>query len=250
MIIVAHGSRSPRWVGAQRDWFDGVRRELGPLGMQVELTFLEISLPLFEDRLLALAGNLEGPLAIMPLFLAKGGHAGEDVPRIADAVLGRDGWRLVPPAGWIHHLGDNAARRLRACGTAVGDPVIVSGYGSSHDENDWLDLVRDIQAHAGEYAAGPAWEFAPSGHFLADSAEPLRGALRRVAGQGLQNPAILPLYLAVSSYQESLIPQVISEFPGLAIRFEPTAILPDGDLERWGAEVVRAALSKSSEQSS
>lgn len=245
MIIVAHGSRSPRWVAAQRDWFDGVRRELGPLGGQVELTFLEISLPLFEDRLLALAGQITEPLAIMPFFLSKGGHAGEDIPQIANQVLGPDRWRLVAPTGWIEVLGTNANRRLRQCGADPGEPVIVSGYGSSHEDREWLELVAEVQSHSGDFSTGPRWDFAPSGHFQPDPSQPLRSALRGLSDEGLRRAAILPFYLAVSSYQETLIPEVVAEFSHLDVRFNPTSILPDPELEKWAARIITQALSES-----
>lgn len=242
LIVVAHGSRSPRWVAAQREWFEGVQRQLGPLGERAELTFLEISLPLFEDRLMAIAGSVEKPVAVLPFFLARGGHASEDIPPIADAVLGRDGWRLVQPEGWMDVLGANARRRLERSGARPGEPVVVSAYGSSHENDEWLALVADVQAHAGPFAAGPAWGFAPSGHFLADYKEPLRAALQQIVQQGLPSAAVLPLYLAVSSYQETLIPEVLAEFPQLACAFEPTSILPDPDLEIWAANLIRQAL--------
>lgn len=245
ILIVCHGSRSPRWVAAQNEWFHRVRERLRAAGAPVEplLTFLEITEPLFEGVLAALARERDpaffpgGELGIFPFFLSRSGHAGEDIPAIASRILHPAGldWKYLPAEGWAGVLGANAERRLEAAGCMPGDPVVVSGYGSSGDDGEWRGIVAAIQRNAGRFGGGEPWLWAPAGHFLPDAATPLREALEGVCASGGGRAAILPLYLAVSSYQETLIPSVVGEFPSLEVKFTPTAVLPDEDMVDWAA---------------
>jgi len=180
IVIVAHGSRSREWVAALRAWHRGVVEQMGDAGGAVELAFLEIAEPQLEDRLGDLAKQ-GGPVVVVPFFLSRSGHAGDDVPRIAEEKLGGHvPWRIVSPQGWETVLGRNAARRLLAAGARTGDPVIVSGYGASHHDELWRELIREVQDAAGPFAGGAPWLWAPSGHFLADYGAPLRTCLASV----------------------------------------------------------------------
>lgn len=243
VLVVAHGSRSARWVAAQEQWFAGVRalleaRKLG--SADVRLSFLEITEPLFEDAV-ARAHRDGKPLIVFPFFLSRSGHVAEDIPEaIEQAAAGADAC-VLDTSDKNARLGANAARRLRAAGARPGDPVVVSAYGSSGATGEWERLVEEVRTHAGEFAQAP-WVFAPAGHFLEDYGAPLREALVALQAEGHQRLAVLPLYLAVSSYQETLIPGVIAEFPDLHIDFQPDAILPDPELEAWAADRIAAAL--------
>ena len=160
VLVVAHGSRSAGWVAAQRAWFAGVQRHLGA-DVDAELTFLEIAPPLFEERLRAFIAQETRGVLIFPFFLSRSGHAGDEIPEIAEhAAAGRYG--LVAPEGWEEMLGRNAERRLRAWGATAEDQVIVSGYGASHHDHLWRELLVRVQAGSGLYAAGAEWLWAPS----------------------------------------------------------------------------------------
>lgn len=245
LLVVAHGSQGAEWVRAQRDWFAGTMQRLNHLvGCEVDgrLSFLEITPPLFGDEL-ARAIESNTPLLVFPFFLSRSGHAGDEIPALAHDILGGAvPWGLVEPVGWEAALGRNAERRLRDAGAAPGDAVIVSGYGASKHDALWRRLVCEVQAHAGVFAGGRSWRWAPAGHFLAEASAPLREHLAEVAASGSRRAAVLPLYIAVSSYQESLIPKVLAEFPQLRVCFRPDAVLPDASVEQWAAELLASAI--------
>lgn len=227
VIVVAHGSRSKRWVAAVEDWFADFSEKLGVIAAR--LSFLEITEPLFADVLSEESGR---EIIIFPFFLSRSGHAGEDIPEIAERVLGVGQFQILQIEGWEALLGANAARRLKHYGARPGDPVVVSGYGASTHDELWIELVENVRLNAGPYGDAP-WLWAPSGHYLPDAEKPLRDCLA-----GLRRAAILPLYLSVSSYQETLIPHVIDQFPGLEIFFQPDSILPDDAIAGWAAGFV------------
>lgn len=243
VLIVAHGSRNGGWTRAVEAWFAEVRELVGGAA-DLSLSYLEITAPSYEQRLEELA-NGPGELLIFPFFLTRSGHGGEDVPEGASKVLdGRRPWRLIETRGWTETLGVNAFRRLIARGVEPETPVIVCGYGASHGDEEWLALVREIQKNAGPFAGDAPWRWAPCGHFLDDYAAPLRAELGALDEGRSPAAAVLPLFLARSSYQEKLIPNTIDEFPRLEIVHTADSILPDSGLARWAAEAIIGAASE------
>lgn len=240
LLIVAHGSRTRSWVGAQATWFLGVRQRL-PMEAQMELSFLEIAPPIFADRLRILAAG-PAPVRVLPFFLSQSGHAGEEIPAIiASARAAGADVELIAPTGWTDALAANTTARLLARGAQPGCPVVVCGYGASHHDAAWRTLVRDLQA-AGPFANDTPWEWAPCGHFLEDDRAPLHEAIDSLHQAGHSRIALLPLFLGVASYQQKLMPEVMARFPGLRFDFRPDGILPDSNIEAWAANLLRAAL--------
>lgn len=235
-IIVAHGSRNPRWLAEQEAWFDGVCERLCTAVPAPMLSYLEISKPLFADVLAEIDGSAE-TIEVLPFFISRSGHAGEEIPEMVSEILKKSEGRILDARGMARALGENAARRLRELGAQPGEPVVVSGYGASKNNGQWRGLVKSLRQESCDFAESP-WRWAPAGHFLPDSKAPLRQHLSDLSARGVRNAAILPFYLSISSYQEKLIPETIREFPNLKIDFEPTAVLPDPAMEQWAANLI------------
>ncbi|MGF1574133.1 MAG: sirohydrochlorin chelatase [Sumerlaeia bacterium] len=239
VVFVAHGSRAARWVEAQQQWWGGVNERLlretnGALTS--ELTFLEIADPLFDDCLARLK-NQQKSLLIFPFFLSQSGHATEDIPEILEKHLQPEQYTLLKPTGWTGVLARNFDRRVLEYGGTPEDPVIISGYGASHHDHLWQQMILDIQACSQLYQDQPNWHWAPSGHFFEDFTVPLRNCLKTVS-ETHERCVVFPLYLAVSSYQEKLIPETSAEFPKLTVLTAKDSILPDPLVEEWAAGQV------------
>ncbi|MEO8376903.1 MAG: CbiX/SirB N-terminal domain-containing protein [Candidatus Sumerlaeota bacterium] len=243
VLIVVHGSRNSEWVSQQQNWFANVGnalREEFP-GLRVELSFLEITAPLFEDRFRELSLEHEH-LLVLPFFLVQGGHVLKDIPAIADGCLADShSYEIIGSDQFSVALGVNAEHRLHVSHATTIDEIIVCGYGSSGSVAHWLQLIVDIRAHAGTFCDQP-WHWAATGHFLPDSSAPLRSMIETLRASGKRHLAILPLYLGISSYQNDLIPRVMKEFPDVQFHFMPTSILPDLRIERWAVDAIARAL--------
>src|SRR5919108_3143638 len=88
LLAVAHGTRDPNGPDTVRALLDRVRT-LRP-GLRVAEAYAEIASPLLEDT----AREIDGPVVVVPLMLARGYHALIDIPgrveRICpDAVMAR-----------------------------------------------------------------------------------------------------------------------------------------------------------------
>lgn len=84
LILFAHGSRDPRWT----EPFERLRSriELRAPDVPVTLAYLEAIPP---DLMAAARGLIADgckAITIVPLFLGQGGHAREDLPRLAAEV--------------------------------------------------------------------------------------------------------------------------------------------------------------------
>lgn len=246
ILFVAHGSRSSRWVSVQQNWWLGVNRKLRKaFGKQVtsELSFLEISPPLFENRLKTWAEKKPSrELFVFPFFLSQSGHAGEEIPEIIEEQYPEAAFIKVSSEDWASVLANNIERRLQNYGADEKTPVIISGYGSSKHNHNWRKLLKDIQNASSIYRDKPKWSFAPAGHFLNDYHAPLHCQINSLKKQGYKSCAIVPLYLSISSYQEKLIPGIIKVHPEMTFHTGCDAVLPDDSIEQWAVDRIDSAI--------
>lgn len=87
VILFGHGARDPQWA----EPMERVRARMAVRkpGLAVELAFMEFLGPSLDeaaDRLVA--GGVE-VIAVVPVFLAQGGHLKRDVPALVEALRGR-----------------------------------------------------------------------------------------------------------------------------------------------------------------
>lgn len=87
IILFGHGARDPQWAGPM----ERVRARLAECSpaLAVELAFLEFLSPTLEeaaDRLVA--AGVEA-IAVVPMFLAQGGHLKREVPAMMEALRQR-----------------------------------------------------------------------------------------------------------------------------------------------------------------
>jgi sirohydrochlorin cobaltochelatase len=84
VILFGHGARDPEWARPM----ERVRARMAERqpGLAVELAFMEFLSPTLDeaaDRLVA--GGAEA-IAVVPMFLAQGGHLKRDVPALVEAL--------------------------------------------------------------------------------------------------------------------------------------------------------------------
>jgi len=84
LILLAHGARDP-------DWASPLLRVRAAIlvrnpGMHVELAYLEIMQPRLRDCAASLISEGFERIAILPMFIAQGGHIKKDIPRILDEL--------------------------------------------------------------------------------------------------------------------------------------------------------------------
>ncbi len=82
VVLFGHGARDPEWAGPMRR----VRARMlaDAPGLSVELAFLEFMSPNLADAIAALAAGGASRIAVVPVFLAQGGHLKRDLPLLLD----------------------------------------------------------------------------------------------------------------------------------------------------------------------
>jgi sirohydrochlorin cobaltochelatase len=100
LVILAHGSRDPRWQETFLTLRDTARQQWG--AERVELAYMEMCSP----SLLEIAEQVyqQGirQIQLLPLFMSAGGHVSNDIPRLAEqAMMAFDGLEIdvLPPIG-------------------------------------------------------------------------------------------------------------------------------------------------------
>jgi len=100
LVLLAHGSRDPRWREPFETLKSAVGEDLGP--GHVELAYMEFHPPSLED--IAVKSWSEGivRIRVLPLFLAGGAHVANDIPAQVQAIKQRlPGMEIevLPPVG-------------------------------------------------------------------------------------------------------------------------------------------------------
>lgn len=92
LVLVAHGSRDPRW----RVPFERLVDSLRAAGVRVELGYLEAASPSIPEALEAAASTGARRITVLPLFMASGGHVDHDIPPLLEAArVRRPGLRIT-----------------------------------------------------------------------------------------------------------------------------------------------------------
>ena len=91
LILFAHGARDPEWANPLRRVRAAIRQRLG--GVPVELAFLEFMAPNLADCAAELVAAGATRIAVIPMFIAQGGHLKREVPEMLDRL--RSTWPEV-----------------------------------------------------------------------------------------------------------------------------------------------------------
>jgi sirohydrochlorin cobaltochelatase len=113
IVLFAHGSRDPGW-SAPFERLAARVRERRP-GVRVAAAYLELTPPTLDEAVAALVAQGAREVAVVPVFLAPGGHVRRDLPAMVDGLrarhpaarfrvlptIGEDNAMIDAIAGWI-----------------------------------------------------------------------------------------------------------------------------------------------------
>jgi sirohydrochlorin ferrochelatase len=221
LVAVAHGSRDPRSAATVAELVDEVRRQRP--GLDVRLSFLDLSAPRLPDVLDAVANDGHRRAVVVPLLLGHAFHASVDVPgavtkaaarlpgldiTISPVLGGHDGLStaalrrltaalMADPASRSAALMADSASRSAVTGTLY-DPglgVVLAAIGSSHAPANAAvaDLVAAWTRRFGWHGGSPAFATTTT-PTVTDAVAALRadGAQRVAVAQWILAPGLLP----------------------------------------------------------
>jgi sirohydrochlorin ferrochelatase len=199
LVAVAHGSRDPRSAATVAALIDEVRRQRP--GLDVRLSFLDLSAPRLPDVLDGVAADGHRSTVVVPLLLGHAFHASVDVPgAVAQAAPRLPGLDITisPVLGGHEGLSSAALRSLAAVAGPLHDPglgVVLAAIGSSHAPANAAvaDVVTGWSRRFGWHGgcAAFATTTAPT---VIDAVAALRadGARRVAVAQWILAPGLLP----------------------------------------------------------
>jgi sirohydrochlorin ferrochelatase len=201
LVAVAHGSRDPRSAATVAALVDEVRRQRP--GLDVRLSFLDLSAPRLPDVLDAVAADGHRRAVVVPLLLGHAFHASVDVPgAVAQAAARLPGLDITtsPVLGGHQGLSTAALRRLAAALGAGGlhDPglgVVLAAIGSSHAPANAAvaDLVAGWTRRFGWHGGCAAFATTTTPTVTQAVADlRARGARRVAVAQWILAPGLLP----------------------------------------------------------
>ncbi|ALG85354.1 sirohydrochlorin chelatase [Gordonia phthalatica] len=188
LLLVAHGSRDPRFDITARRVVDAVRVALP--GVRVELAYLDLTAPLVADVL----ADLTGEVVAVPLLFGDGFHSKVDLPAlIADAAAANPSLRVrqTPVVGRYSPV-PALADRLVESGLSPRDGVLMTAVGSSDPGSDASVIER---GHELSGVIGLPVHTLFATRFGRDGAA-VRAAVRSLAAAGAERIAVSPLFLS------------------------------------------------------
>ncbi|HXZ49747.1 MAG TPA: CbiX/SirB N-terminal domain-containing protein [Usitatibacter sp.] len=86
IVLFAHGSRDPEWKRP----FEAIRERVRQSRPEypIELAFLDFMAPPLGEAVRSLVEQGALAITVFPLFMAQGGHLGEDLPRMLEELRG------------------------------------------------------------------------------------------------------------------------------------------------------------------
>ena len=100
LILIAHGSREPRWLASVEELTESLQVEHGQ--DRVRLAYMQSASPTLMEVVSDAAKSGQTKFRVLPLFLTLGGHVARDIQNLVDEV--RQAWpetdlQLLPPVG-------------------------------------------------------------------------------------------------------------------------------------------------------
>lgn len=102
IVLFAHGARDPEWAEPFIQIAERVRAQQP--GTPVVLAFLELMQPKLADAVEGLAAQGVRNITLVPMFLARGGHLKQDLPKLVGeigALHPQISMRLAPAIGEV-----------------------------------------------------------------------------------------------------------------------------------------------------
>ncbi len=100
VILLAHGSRDPKWRAPFQQIVANCAATVGVDG--VRLAYMEIADPTLADAVAELAAAGHTRIRVLPLFMSAGGHVAKDIPKQLDvqrAAHPSIDFEQLPPIG-------------------------------------------------------------------------------------------------------------------------------------------------------
>lgn len=161
LVLAAHGTRDPAGIA-----------ELGRLASLVALRLPGVAIrvgyvDVLGPSVSSVLSEVDGPVTLVPLFLASGYHVRVDIPASV-AGAGRRDITVTAPLGPDPALIDVALDRLRAAGADPADAIVLAAAGSADPQ-----AIADVERAAGLLGA-PAGFIATASPAVAEVVQSVR----------------------------------------------------------------------------
>ncbi|HMS76998.1 sirohydrochlorin chelatase [Gordonia sp. (in: high G+C Gram-positive bacteria)] len=191
LVLVAHGSRDPRFAATARRVRSAVAAAMP--GIDVELSYLDLN-----DPAIGTVIARSGDCVVVPLLFAEGFHSKIDLPAIV-VDNARPGQRVVQtPVIGSHSLTGALADRLAEAGLREDDGVLLCAVGSSDASADRHARRRSIELSTLLHRPVDV-VFATK---LGSRDNALRSSVRRLKAAGAERIVLSPYFLSAGLLTE------------------------------------------------
>jgi sirohydrochlorin ferrochelatase len=236
-VLVAHGSRDPRFAATARRLREAVAAEIPTV--RVELAYLDLDEPPVPEVL----ARLDGVVAVVPLLLGDAYHNRVDLPALLAEAARPDLHTVHTPVLTDVRLTDALADRAVDAGVGAGDGVIMCAVGSSDTAADAATCRRgdDLAAVLSRRGIDIPVEVA-----FATRSETIGDADARLRAAGARRVVVAPWFLSAGTLTDR-VERVLDEAGRPWRMAGPLGAHPEvvGVVHRRIVEAMRVAVSDS-----
>lgn len=244
LLIIAHGSRSQKWVDSIDTFTVDVRdvnESKDSFFADVSSCYLEHTNPSIPDAIQELSQTNRTILSI-PFFFAPGVHVQQDVPELVMSVgsvlqtdkqfvqVQNNGSNifLIPHCSASELLAKNALHRLQKLDCLIEDSsLILVYYGSKRFPGIWDELTDSIEVLIKHEHPNLIIKSVYAGDTVDFSPQQTSNAISTLSLQS-NNIILLPMLLGVGVIQTDVIPKAIEQSGlGKKVMYKMDSVLPD-----------------------
>jgi sirohydrochlorin ferrochelatase len=251
LLIIAHGSRSQKWVDSIETFTNSVRDvnlTNDSLFSGVSCCYLEHTNPTIPDALQQLT-QIHHTVISIPFFLAPGVHVQQDVPELVSSVgetlrndermlqVQNEGSTvyLIPHFAADELLAQNVFHRLQMLNQTIEESaLILVYYGSKRYPQIWDNLTESVEKHIHIQYPNLNIKSVYAGDTVDFSPQQTADAIAELSHQKKQ-VIIFPMVLGVGVIQTEVIPKAVEQSRKTEhVIFMMDSVLPD---ERLADEI-------------
>ncbi|KIH98432.1 cobalamin biosynthesis protein CbiX [Streptomonospora alba] len=189
LLLAVHGTRDPRGTAEARRLARAVAEAAGA---EVRLGFADVLAPDVGE----VAAGIDGPVVVVPAFLAAGYHVRVDIPAQLERA-GRGDAVVTGALGGDERLLEAAERRLRQAGRRSGEAVVLAAAGSS-------DPYARAQVAAAAQRLSDRLGVAVEEGYVATAEPTVAESVRRLRARGHRRVALASWLLAPGLFHQRL----------------------------------------------
>jgi len=263
ILLVNHGSHSPKWRQMLLDVEDAVREDILSEARisEIKTAHMEYNEPSIASQMKWFDENGFSDVIVVPIFLTVSSHYSHDIPVIvglsSDPKITEELAKeeievykpqarvtITPPLDYTTLLKKNVARRVEGLSEdAANEAVLLVAYGDEQYNQQWEEMVEEIGQYLKIKTGHEMIAYSWCGHIVTYSSDPTTEGIEKLF-EFEDHVIVIPVLVANDEhFQGEIIQDGVDAASNVAnVKYIQDAILPDNNLNQWVIDISKETL--------